>query len=112
MIDRVALDNDEFTIEPRPIIPIPESIPTPITSPEPPKPQPDPATAIAQATVMTYTFLRSLPSDADAEEPGQTESAVLLRAIVIVARRAQTFVTQCALRDLVRKFAHQYSLDF
>ncbi len=104
---------EPFNIEPRPLEapinprPINQPIPTPITRPEPPTPQPDHAQEIVQSTLMPYTFVRPLP-----QEARQSESELLMQAIVIVARKEQTFVTQCALRDLVRKFAHQYSLDF
>ena len=112
-MDRVTLDDDDFvSIEPRPISPIPEPIVPVIVVPEPPKPQPDHAQEIAQAAVVPYTFVRALPQEADAEEAGQRESDVLLAAIRIVAKREATFVNECALRDLVRRFAHQFSLDF
>jgi hypothetical protein len=50
----------------------------------------DPAVEIAQTAITPYKYLRPLPSDADAEEPGENESGILLQAIVIVARREQT----------------------
>jgi hypothetical protein len=56
--------------------------------------------------------LRAPELERGAEEPGQNESAILLQAIRIVASKPQNFIHDCALRDLVRKYAHQFSLDF
>jgi hypothetical protein len=104
-------------IEPRPLEaeilprPINESIPTPITSPEPPQPPAVPAQEIAAHAITVQQIAPVIP-ELNEEVRGKNESDVLLAAIRIVARKEESFVTQCALRDLIRRFAHQFSLDF
>jgi hypothetical protein len=103
MTDRVPFPDDDFdAIEPRNVPPIEPRV----IAPEPSTPAPDSAAEIAQTAIITHT-----PELADLEH-ATSESDILLEAIRIVAKREPTFVNDCALRDLVRKFAHQYSLDF
>jgi hypothetical protein len=93
MIDRVALDDDEFTIEPRPISPIPEPIPTPIVVPEPPITQPDP-----------------IMLKGSKQHDGITEADRLLGAIIVASRREPP--NRAALRTLCVRFTREHALDF
>jgi hypothetical protein len=67
---------------------------------------------INRATHLPADRPASIPECFCAVRQATPESDILLQAIVITARKEQTRVTKGALRDLVRRFAHQYSLDF
>jgi hypothetical protein len=109
-VDRISLF-ETIEIEPRPVCAGEEIHPRPITlAPTPAKPLPDPAAEIAQAVITSHA-VAPVTLDGPAEV-GHSESDVLLRAIRIVAKKEPTFVNERALRDLIRRFAHQYSLDF
>jgi hypothetical protein len=112
-VERLSLF-DSIEIEPRPVSSVEEIHPRPIkgttlpviVAPTPCAPCAHPAQQIAETAIESHTL-----ELADLEHE-VSESDILLQAIVAVARKEQTRVTRGALRDLVRKFAHQYSLDF
>jgi hypothetical protein len=83
---------DDSPIEPRPLFPTaaPEPVAPPVVLPEPREIAP-----------------RGIP-----EKDGPTQSEILLQAIVLEARKEQTPVTTAAMRNLIAKFASEFSLDF
>jgi hypothetical protein len=115
-VDRVSLFD---SIEPRPVFAAEEIQPRPINevtlpvivAPECCAPCAHPAQEIAE-TAITAQQVAPVTSELNGEVRGKNKSDVLLQAIRIVAKKEPTFVNECALRDLVRKYAHQFSLDF
>jgi hypothetical protein len=72
-----------------------------------PRPRPDPAQQIATRAILTHAVAQIAKDNPDADpHDGPTQGDILLRAIVLVARREpQTPVTRGALRNLIAKFS-------
>jgi hypothetical protein len=105
----------DLPIEPRPE---PEPVPEPQLPPEPDQPLQKQVMVPNLATVvipqpMGRAIAPKGYSESEGVDPATiSKSDVLLESIRITASKPPSFITTCALRALIRDFAHQYSLDF
>ena len=123
MADRASFPDDDFdAIKPRPVFaeeiqprPVKSITSAVIAAPAPEKPRPDRAREIAQAAVIAQenTHAPVIRADVHSANDGATQSDILLRAIVLVARREpQTPATRAAMRDLIRRHSVECGLGF
>ena len=108
---------DDDPIEPR-------LEPPPLPDPEVQLPDPEPLPLQKQVmvpnlatVVIPQPMARAIApkgySESEGVDPATiSKSDVLLESIRITASKPPSFITTCALRALIRDFAHQYSLDF
>jgi len=113
--ERIPLDDSNFDlIQPRPE-PEPEMQPLPDPEPLPLQKQvmvPNLATVVIPQP-MARAIAPKGYSESEGVDPATiSKSDVLLESIRITASKPPSFITTCALRALIRDFAHQYSLDF